>query len=214
MNGDEIMQFSAKIKELRQKKGISQAKLAADIHISRSAVAKWENGLGLPNGDSLKLLAEYFRVAVDELISDKTNEEILVSKNKTIDQQKKALIAFAMGCMIGLFILAFVFIEPLRNVLELLGLGAILTALGIFNMCGNIGSIHWYNRRKVTKENQKAYCMLVGLGTLVVGIGLIASAIVQAFVGIELSSIIMVLGILVGLTLILIAQFKYNRGLF
>ena len=208
------MQFSAKIKELRQKKGISQAKLADDIHISRSAVAKWENGLGLPNGDSLKLLAEYFRVAVDELISDKTNEEILVSKNKTIDQQKKALIAFAMGCMIGLFILAFVFIEPLRNVLELLGLGAILTALGIFNMCGNIGSIHWYNRRKVTKENQKAYCMLVGLGTLVVGIGLIASAIVQAFVGIELSSIIMVLGILVGLTLILIAQFKYNRGLF
>jgi len=214
MNGDEIMQFSAKIKELRQKKGISQAKLAADIHISRSAVAKWENGLGLPNDDSLKSLAEYFGVAVDELISDKTNEEILVSKNKTIDQQKKALIAFAMGCMIGLFILAFVFIEPLRNVLELLGLGAILTALGIFNMCGNIGSIHWYNRRKVTKENQKAYCMLIGLGTLVVGIGLIAAAIVQAFVGIELSSIIMVLGILVGLTLILIAQFKYNRGLF
>jgi len=208
------MQFSAKIKELRQKKGISQAKLAADIHISRSAVAKWENGLGLPNDDSLKSLAEYFGVAVDELISDKTNEEILVSKNKTIDQQKKALIAFAMGCMIGLFILAFVFIEPLRNVLELLGLGAILTALGIFNMCGNIGSIHWYNRRKVTKENQKAYCMLIGLGTLVVGIGLIAAAIVQAFVGIELSSIIMVLGILVGLTLILIAQFKYNRGLF
>ena len=208
------MEFSEKLKELRSTKGISQAKLADDIHISRSAVAKWENGLGLPNDESLKMLADYFGVAADELIRDKGDEEILVSKNKTIDQQKKALVGFAVGCAIGLFILAFVFIEPLRGALELLGLGAILSALGIFNMCGNIGSIHWYNRRKVKPEDQKSYCLIVGLGTLIVGVGLIASGIVQAFVGIEESAFIMAGGILVGLVLILYAQFKYNRGLF
>ena len=208
------MEFSEKLRELRVQKNISQAKLAADIHISRSAVAKWENGLGLPSDESLKLLAEYFGVAVDELITNKTNEEVLVSKNKTIDQQKKIIIGFTVGCTIGLFILAFIFIEPLRNALELLGLGTILTVLGIFNMCGNIGSIHWYNRRKVTKENQKAYCMVVGLGTLIIGVCLIVSGIVQALIGIEPSAVIMVIGILVGLTLILYAQFKYNRGLF
>ena len=109
------MEFSKKLKELRNKKGVSQAKLAADIHISRSAVAKWENGLGLPNDDSLKLLANYFCVTVDELISNKSTEEILVSKNKTIDQQKKIIIGFATGCAIGLFILGFIFIEPLRD---------------------------------------------------------------------------------------------------
>ena len=164
--------------------------------------------------ESLKLLAEYFGVAVDELITNKTNEEVLISKNKTIDQQKKIIIGFTVGCTIGLFILAFIFIEPLRNALELLGLGTILTVLGIFNMCGNIGSIHWYNRRKVTKENQKAYCMVVGLGTLIIGVCLIVAGIVQALIGIEPSAVIMVIGILVGLTLILYAQFKYNRGLF
>ena len=47
------MEFGTKLKELRATKGVSQAKLAADIHISRSAVAKWENGLGLPNDESL-----------------------------------------------------------------------------------------------------------------------------------------------------------------
>ena len=208
------MEFSEKLRELRMQKNISQAKLAADIHISRSAVAKWENGLGLPSDESLKLLADYFGVAVDELITNKTNEEVLVSKNKTIDQQKKIIIGFTVGCTIGLFILAFIFIEPLRNALELLGLGTILTVLGIFNMCGNIGSIHWYNRRKVTKENQKAYCMVVGLGTLIIGVCLIVAGIVQALIGIEPSAVIMVIGILVGLTLILYAQFKYNRGLF
>ena len=147
------MEFSEKLKELRSEKGISQAKLAADIHISRSAVAKWENGLGLPNDESLKLLADYFGVTIDELIPNKSNEEILVSKNKTIDQQKKVIIGFAAGCAIGLFILGFIFIEPLRESLVQLGLGVIFVLLGIFNMCGNIGTIHWYNRRKVTKEN-------------------------------------------------------------
>ena len=208
------MEFSEKLRELRMQKNISQAKLAADIHISRSAVAKWENGLGLPSDESLKLLADYFGVAVDDLITNKTNEEVLVLKNKTIDQQKKIIIGFTVGCTIGLFILAFIFIEPLRNALELLGLGTILTVLGIFNMCGNIGSIHWYNRRKVTKENQKAYCMVVGLGTLIIGVCLIVAGIVQALIGIEPSAVIMVIGIVVGLALILYAQFKYNRGLF
>ena len=208
------MSFADKLKELRQEKGISQAKLAEEIFVSRSAVAKWENGLGLPSDESLKLLADYFGVAVDELITNKTNEEVLVSKNKTIDQQKKIIIGFTVGCTIGLFILAFIFIEPLRNALELLGLGTILTVLGIFNMCGNIGSIHWYNRRKVTKENQKPYCLCVGLGTLIIGASMIASGIIQAFVGIEAGSIFIAIGVVIGLVLIFYAQFKYNRGLF
>ncbi len=152
-NGGVSMEFSEKLKELRSEKGISQAKLAAEIHISRSAVAKWENGLGLPNNESLKLLADYFGIAINELIPNKSNEEILVSKNKTIDQQKKVIIGFTVGCAIGLFMLGFIFIEPLRDSLIQLGFGVICVLLGIFNMCGNIGSIHWYNRRKDTKEN-------------------------------------------------------------
>lgn len=208
------MEFSQKLKELRSKKGVSQAKVAADIHISRSAVAKWENGLGLPNDESLKLLADYFSVTIDELISNKSNEEILVSKNKTIDQQKKVIIGFAAGCAIGLFILGFIFIEPLRDSLTQLGIGVICVLFGIFNMCGNIGSIHWYNRRKVTKENQKVYCMFVGLGTLIVGAAIIVGAVIQALGNITSSGWVIGIGVLIGLVFILYAQFKYNRGLF
>lgn len=38
------MEFKDKLKKLRTEKGISQQALADAIHISRSAVAKWENG--------------------------------------------------------------------------------------------------------------------------------------------------------------------------
>ena len=208
------MEFSQKLKELRSKRGVSQAKLAADIHISRSAVAKWENGLGLPNDESLKLLADYFSVTIDELISNKSNEEIFVSKNKTIDQQKKVIIGFSTGCAIGLFILGFIFIEPLRDSLTQLGIGVVCVLFGVFNMCGNIGSIHWYNRRNVTKENQKAYCMFVGLGTLIVGVAIIVGAVIQALGNIAVSGWVTGIGVLIGLVFILYAQFKYNKGLF
>ena len=199
------MEFGARLKELRAEKGVSQAKLAADIHISRSAVAKWENGLGLPNDESLRMLSEYFGIPVNDLIPDKTNAETIVTKNKTINQQKKAIIGLSIGCAAILFILAFIFIESLRDSLEQLGLGAIIVALGIFNLRGNIGSIHWYNRRKVTKENQLPYCRCVGLGTLIVGLSMILSGIVQAFAGIEVGGIIIIVGFMVGLSLIVYA---------
>ena len=208
------MEFSERLKKLRTKKGISQAKLAADIHISRSAVAKWENGLGLPSDESLKLLADYFGISIDDLIPNKSSEEIFVSKNKTIAEQKKIIIGFAAGCAIGLFVLGFIFIEPLRESLVQIGLGIICVMLGIFNMRGNIGTIHWYNRRKVTKENQKAYCTFVGLGTLIVGVAIIAGAVIQALGYLAASGLAIGVGVLIGLALILYAQFKYNKGLF
>ena len=208
------MEFGTRLKELRAEKGVSQAKLAADIHISRSAVAKWENGLGLPNDESLRMLSEYFGIPVSDLIPDKTNAETIVTKNKTIDQQKKAIIGLSIGCAAILFILAFIFIEPLRDSLELLGLGAIIASLGIFNLRGNIGSIHWYNRRKVTKENQLPYCRYMGSGTLIIGVSLIAAGFVQALTNDEAAAWVIAGGVLIGLALMLYAQFKYNKGIF
>ena len=208
------MEFCDKLKDLRAKKGVSQAKLAADIHISRSAVAKWENSLGLPNDESLKLLSEYFGISIEELLPDKANAETIVSKNKTIDQQWKAIIGLSIGCGIGLFILAFIFIEPLRDSLELLGIGTITAILGIFNLRGNIGSIHWYNRRKVSKEDQLPYCRCIGLGTLLIGAAMIIAGVVQALVSAEAGAVIILIGIILGLTLMLYAQFRYNKGIF
>lgn len=208
------MEFSTKLKELRLQKGISQAKLAADIHISRSAVAKWENGLGLPSDDSIKILAEYFAVSVDELLPNKDNEETLVMKNRTIKKQKNVILSLVFGIGISVFIFICLQIEQLREVMMLLGLGVILVILGIFNMRGNIASIHWYNRRKVTKENQKAYCFIVGLGTLVIGIAIFAAGIIQAIIDVETSAFLMLGGVVLGISLILYAQIKYNRGIF
>ena len=62
------MAFADKLKKLREEHGLSQAALAKRIYVSRSAVAKWENGLGLPDDGNLQALCGYFNVKEDRLM--------------------------------------------------------------------------------------------------------------------------------------------------
>ena len=68
------MELNEKIQELRRKRGMTQEELAQILHVSRTAISKWESGRGYPNIDSLKAIANYFSVTVDELLS---GEELL-----------------------------------------------------------------------------------------------------------------------------------------
>ena len=63
------MEFHEKLQALRKQKGLTQESLAEALHVSRTAVSKWESGRGYPNIDSLKATAAFFGVTVDELLS-------------------------------------------------------------------------------------------------------------------------------------------------
>ena len=43
-------------------------KLAEKLFVSRTAISKWESGRGYPSIDSLKAIAKYFHITIDELI--------------------------------------------------------------------------------------------------------------------------------------------------
>lgn len=62
------MTLGEKIRELRIRSGLTQEGLAEKLHVSRSAIAKWEAGGGLPDLSNLKLLAELFSVSIDSLL--------------------------------------------------------------------------------------------------------------------------------------------------
>lgn len=71
------------MKRLRTEKGLTQAQLAEKIFVSRSTVAKWENGLGLPNPESMAALEDFFGVAPNE-IATKEPEMVIVEKNRKL----------------------------------------------------------------------------------------------------------------------------------
>ena len=77
------MEFKEKLKQLRIKKGLTQAQLAEKLFVSRSTVAKWENGLGLPNPESMATLESLFNIFAEELATEEP-EKVIVKKNQKL----------------------------------------------------------------------------------------------------------------------------------
>ncbi len=78
------MEFNEKLQSLRKQKNMTQEELAKALFVSRTAISKWESGRGYPNIDSLKAIAEFFGVTVDELLS---GEQIIsIAKKDGIDK--------------------------------------------------------------------------------------------------------------------------------
>ena len=72
------MEFNEKLQELRKQRGLTQEELATSLYVSRTAISKWESGRGYPNIESLKAIAKFFSVTVDELLS--TDEVLTIAE--------------------------------------------------------------------------------------------------------------------------------------
>lgn len=91
-----------KLKKLREAKNISQQEFAEKIFVSRSAVAKWEQGRGFPSIDSLQMIAKFYGVSIDELVSDKEIKILEIAATKTLSAKTKTIAVLSS-------ILAFIF---------------------------------------------------------------------------------------------------------
>ena len=100
-------------------------------------------------------------------------------------------------------------------------LGVFVIILGACNMRGNLSSIHWYHRKRVTEENRLPFGRAVGLGTILCGAALVGYACLtfaaeqtQTDALILIGAVLLVMGLAAGLALSLYAMIKYNRGIF
>ncbi|MDO4851251.1 MAG: helix-turn-helix domain-containing protein [Actinomycetota bacterium] len=69
------------IKELRERQGLTQVKLAALLNVSDKAVSKWETDAGYPDITLLEPLAAALCVSVAELLAGTTVENANVNAN-------------------------------------------------------------------------------------------------------------------------------------
>lgn len=71
--------FQDNLISIRKMKKISQEELAEQIGVSRQTISKWETGESLPDIEKAKLLADFFDVTLDDLLSyDKGDTGMLV----------------------------------------------------------------------------------------------------------------------------------------
>ena len=106
------------------------------------------------------------------------------------------------------------------NIVTLL-VGIVCIVLGISNIRGNISSLHSYHRYHVSEEDRIPFGKQVGLGTIIVGIGIIVFSILSSItlytennIFILVGTAFLIVGIILGLVISFRAMIKYNKGIF
>ena len=90
------MTFGEKLKKLRNENRLTQDELAERLYVTRTAISKWETDKGYPNIESLKAIASFFSITVDDLLS---SDEILTIAEEDQKQARKRFIDLIFGLL-------------------------------------------------------------------------------------------------------------------
>ena len=86
------MEISEKLKEARQKAGMTQDQIAEKIMVSRVTVSHWETGKSLPDIVSLISLSDLYSISLDELVKGDSKMVEKVKKDaKNADNNKRLI---------------------------------------------------------------------------------------------------------------------------
>ena len=96
------MEFHEKLQELRKQKNLTQEELSEVLFVSRTAISKWESGRGYPSIDSLKAIAEFFGVTIDELLSNRELICIAEKDSHKKTQHMRDLVFGLIDCSVGM----------------------------------------------------------------------------------------------------------------
>lgn len=100
-------------------------------------------------------------------------------------------------------------------------LGAVCCVLGIINATGNLSTIKYRQRRRVEPENRKAFGLIVGIGTIIMGVAFLITGVLlviaekSAAPSLETAGgIVTIVSTVIGLAMHFFAMIKYNKGIF
>ena len=95
--------FARNVKELRIDRKLNQIQLGEKLSYSSKAISKWENGDVIPDITTLKMIADFFEISVDTLISNKN----VVRRSHR--KRNRALITISSS-ILSFFVAAIVFL--------------------------------------------------------------------------------------------------------
>ena len=91
--------------------------------------------------------------------------------------------------------------------------GLFLIWLGINNFHGNISTIHWYQRTRVSEANRLPYGKCMGISSGFIGCSSIVTGVLQLLSMREENFYVLLIGVIIGLLIMVYAQLKYNKGI-
>ncbi len=93
--------FKDKLKELRKHRNLTQEELAKELFVTRSAVAKWEQGRGLPEEETLHRLCVLFQITEKELMAKDEPMQMIEKMDNNRKKYVSVILSFIMVFVIG-----------------------------------------------------------------------------------------------------------------
>lgn len=129
------MEVGNRIREERERTGISQEELARQIFVSRQTVSNWETGKTCPDVQSLLLMSNLFDVSVDSLVRGDVETMSKAIENYELERYK---IRMSMAVAAGLILLGAVMMailvargEDLHSPLYVLAVLVLVASVGV-----------------------------------------------------------------------------------
>ena len=96
-----------------------------------------------------------------------------------------------------------------------------LCVVGVLNLCGNISTLHRHHRHRVSEADKKPFGRLIGIGTLVIGVGMLLFSLLAllseqtgSLVFTTVGAGLLIAAAIAGMILNFYAMIKYNHGIF
>ncbi len=99
------MEVEKKLKDAREKAGLTQEQVAEAVMVSRQTISNWENGKSLPDIISIIKLSDLYKISVNELLKGDQRMQEKIEKDANIAQtNKKVIFVTAIITLISLTI--------------------------------------------------------------------------------------------------------------
>ena len=198
------MEFNEKLQELRKQRGLTQEELAQALYVSRTAISKWESGRGYPNIESLKTIAKFFAITIDELLSGDELLTIAEEDNRQKGKYLRDLVFGLLDCSVAMFFFLPFFGEKTGGVIREVSLLALtgvpswlrtayFTVVIVIILCGVLALALQNCRQAFWDRNKNQISLLLNtVGTLLFMISLqpYAAAFLFVFLAIKVLMLI------------------------
>ena len=102
-----IMKISQVLKEIRQQHQLTQEALAERLKVSRSAIARWESGKGIPDIGNLIAISREFDISLDTLIKEDERLEKKVIEDSKAKKWHYLVIFYLFSALVEIAIFAY-----------------------------------------------------------------------------------------------------------
>jgi transcriptional regulator with XRE-family HTH domain len=198
-----FMEFNEKLQKLRISQNMTQEELAEKLYVSRTAISKWESGRGYPSIDSLKSIAKFFNMTIDELICSEEMVSLAEVDIKEANKKYLALICGIMDCFIALLFFIPIFgyqgINGISSVglLSLMGISAWLrTSFIVVVSITVLNGFFVLVISSFDKPTWNRYLLTVGITLSIIGTALFILAR-QPYAGVIYLSMLIIKGFLI-----------------